>query len=267
MLKIGDFSKLSYISIRMLRYYDEYDILKPAFIDPNTNYRFYNVEQLGIANMINKLRLLGFSNKDIKEILINKDFDEHFNNKILELQNMIDKIKKTTKEIEILINADITKLEYNVIKKVVPKRKVASLRKVIPSYIDESILWNELFEEIKNKNIDITNNCRAIAIYHDSEYKDKNVDIEVQIDVVNDNIDSELIKIYTTDEVEVASVTFNGSYDKMIDVTKSALLWMKLNEYRLKQPTFNIFHISPAQDSNPDNWITEACFIIEKGLI
>lgn len=267
MLKIGDFSKLSYISIRMLRYYDESDLLKPAFIDPDTNYRFYNVKQLGIANTINKLRLLGFSNKDIKEILDKKDIDRHFNNKILELQDMIDKIKNTTKEIETLINDDFTKLEYNVVKKVIPKRKVVSLRKIVPSYMDENILWNQLFEEIKDKNIGITNNCMAIAIYHDLEYKDNNIDIEVQIDVTNDVVDSELIKVYTTDEVEVASVTFNGSYDKMADVTKSVLLWMQLNGYQLKQPTFNIFHISPAQDSDPNNWITEACFIIEKGLI
>lgn len=52
MLKIGDFSKLSCISIRMLRYYDEQDILKLSFIDQTTKYRFYNVEQLATANLI-----------------------------------------------------------------------------------------------------------------------------------------------------------------------------------------------------------------------
>jgi DNA-binding transcriptional MerR regulator len=36
MFKIGEFSKLTQISIRMLRYYDEEGLLKPAFIDPYT---------------------------------------------------------------------------------------------------------------------------------------------------------------------------------------------------------------------------------------
>ena len=36
MLKIGDFSKLSGVSIRMLRYYDEIGLLKPVRIDPDT---------------------------------------------------------------------------------------------------------------------------------------------------------------------------------------------------------------------------------------
>ena len=39
MLKIGDFSKLSRVSIRMLRHYDEIGLLVPASTDPFTGYR------------------------------------------------------------------------------------------------------------------------------------------------------------------------------------------------------------------------------------
>ena len=72
MLKIGDFSKLSCISIRMLRYYDKQNMLKPSYIDEETGYRFYEITQLEEANMIMKLRSLDFSNKVIKEILNDK---------------------------------------------------------------------------------------------------------------------------------------------------------------------------------------------------
>ena len=46
MLKIGEFSRLSRISIRMLRHYDEAGILKPQSVDPVTGYRFYGEQQL-----------------------------------------------------------------------------------------------------------------------------------------------------------------------------------------------------------------------------
>ena len=39
MFKIGEFSKLTQVSIRMLRYYDEMGLLKPSQVDPWTNYR------------------------------------------------------------------------------------------------------------------------------------------------------------------------------------------------------------------------------------
>ena len=46
MLKIGLFSKLSRVSIRMLRYYDEIGLLHPAYIDPESDYRYYREDQL-----------------------------------------------------------------------------------------------------------------------------------------------------------------------------------------------------------------------------
>ena len=55
-LKIGDFSKLSRVSIRMLRYYDEKELLKPAEIDASTGYRYYREDQLPVIGRIVALR-------------------------------------------------------------------------------------------------------------------------------------------------------------------------------------------------------------------
>ena len=52
MFKIGEFSKLSRISIRMLRHYDEIGLLVPEHIDPWTGYRQYAAAQLLTASRI-----------------------------------------------------------------------------------------------------------------------------------------------------------------------------------------------------------------------
>ncbi len=49
MLRIGDFSTLSRITIHMLRHYDEIGLLKPALCDEFTGYRYYNEDQLPVA--------------------------------------------------------------------------------------------------------------------------------------------------------------------------------------------------------------------------
>ena len=49
MLKIGEFSKLSRVSIRMLRYYDAIGLLKPAETDRFTDYRYYSEAQLPVV--------------------------------------------------------------------------------------------------------------------------------------------------------------------------------------------------------------------------
>ena len=63
MLKIGEFSKLSRISVRMLRHYDEIGLLKPAEIDRFTDYRYYREDQLPMAGRIAALKDMGFSLK------------------------------------------------------------------------------------------------------------------------------------------------------------------------------------------------------------
>ena len=52
MFKIGDFSKLGQVSVRMLRHYDQLGLLKPGQIDKFTGYRYYAVEQLVRLNRI-----------------------------------------------------------------------------------------------------------------------------------------------------------------------------------------------------------------------
>ena len=49
---ISEFAKLRGININSLRYYEKLGILKPAYIDENTNYRYYSVEQISLLNKI-----------------------------------------------------------------------------------------------------------------------------------------------------------------------------------------------------------------------
>ncbi|MFE0558831.1 MerR family DNA-binding transcriptional regulator [Paenibacillus sp. NPDC058910] len=46
MMKISAFAKVSGISIKTLRYYDELGLLKPAHVDEQSGYRYYSEEQL-----------------------------------------------------------------------------------------------------------------------------------------------------------------------------------------------------------------------------
>jgi DNA-binding transcriptional MerR regulator len=68
-ISIGNFSRLSGLSIRTLRLYDELDVLTPVFTDPNTKYRRYSLDQLGVAHQIFALRAFGHSLPEIRLLL------------------------------------------------------------------------------------------------------------------------------------------------------------------------------------------------------
>jgi len=141
MLKIGDFSKLSRISIRMLRHYDEIGLLVPKSTDSFTGYRYYGEDQLPIAGQINSLKDMGFSLATIGEIL--KIYDDP--QKLAEFLSVKQaEVEAEAKEIAhrlLLLKTAIkrlrkdgTTMSYNVTLKTLPERYVASVRQIIPSY-------------------------------------------------------------------------------------------------------------------------------------
>lgn len=65
---IGEVSKLMNISIKALRYYDKINLFKPAYIDPNTNYRYYDDSQLYLLDLIKSLKYIGIPLKEMKKV-------------------------------------------------------------------------------------------------------------------------------------------------------------------------------------------------------
>src|SRR5689334_1769532 len=69
MLKIGDFARVGQVSIATLRHYDQYGLLKPNALDPETGYRYYSLDQLSRLNRILALKDLGFPLEQIAHFL------------------------------------------------------------------------------------------------------------------------------------------------------------------------------------------------------
>ena len=95
--KIGDFSKLTNLSIRTLIYYDDIDLFKPKEIDLFTNYRYYSSDQLEELQAIKDLQDIGFTLEEIKQYKNNLDNNIMLKKKEELLQNIKeyeDKIRK-----------------------------------------------------------------------------------------------------------------------------------------------------------------------------
>ncbi|MDU5007752.1 MAG: MerR family transcriptional regulator [Streptococcus sp.] len=65
----GEISKLSSISLKTLRYYDEIGLLKPKYVNKENNYRYYSIEQLTTIDLIKLFKSTGMALALIKEIL------------------------------------------------------------------------------------------------------------------------------------------------------------------------------------------------------
>src|ERR1700746_1743579 len=72
MFSIGELSRPGRVSVRMLRHYDAIGLIRPACVDPDTGYRFYQASQLDELNRAIALKDLGFSLQQVQAILDEK---------------------------------------------------------------------------------------------------------------------------------------------------------------------------------------------------
>ena len=267
MLKIGDFSKLSRVSIRMLRHYDDIGLLKPAEIDHFTGYRYYREEQLFVISRITALKDMGFPLADIIRLLeIYDDRDKLEPFLAAQQKELAAQARETEYKLMLLESArkrlrKENSMGFDVTVKTIPERYAATVRMVIPRYEDEGMAWG-MMAECKQPLVP-TEPCYAVAEFLDPEFKEENVEIMVSMAVKGKYQDTEHVKFQTLPAVKVASCVVKGSYQQMGEAYATAVAWIRDNGYTISGPMFNIYHVGPADTQNPDEYVTEACFPVE----
>lgn len=271
MLRIGEFSKLSRVSIRMLRHYDEIGLLHPAAIDPFTGYRSYSEDQLPTVGRITALRDMGFGLTTIGELLANRGNPEALERQLeARRRDLLAELADIQRRLRLLDTAqarlrkDDSTMEYTVNRKTLPQRQAACLRMTIPAYDREGDLWHLMMKETAPLHLQPDDPCYCSVVFHDGEYKEKDVDVEAQKTVRGTYPDTEHVTFRTLPSVTFASTTFQGPYDKIGEANTAVAAWIRDNGYTYAGPSFNIYHVSPHETDNPEEFITEVCYPIQK---
>ena len=271
MLKIGDFSKMTRISVRMLHHYDEIGLLKPQRVDDFTGYRYYEEQQLLEAGRIRALREMGFGLSSISVLLSQyqnaQEIEAFLRKHRAEMEAQAQEIQRKL----VLIDSTLCWLGkdgkmsgYDVTLKVLPEQYVASVRQVLPSYEEEGLLWKVLMEETAPLGMRDGSPCYTRAIFHDGEFKERDVDVEVQKSVQGTYPDTEHVKFKTVPPIQIASAIYKGCYEQISEVNGAVAKWICDNGYELDGLFFNIYHVSPYETQNPEEFVTEVCYPVKK---
>jgi len=138
MFLIGEFSKISRVSKRLLHYYDEIGLLKPAHIDPQTGYRYYSAKQLPRLNRILALKELGLTLDSIAGMMQADVSDEEIQGMLLlkkaEVEQTVLEEVQRLRRIEARLQQNQRSDEaLDVVVKSIPAQLFLSIRAVIPS--------------------------------------------------------------------------------------------------------------------------------------
>jgi len=270
MFKIGEFSKLTQVSIRMLRYYDETGLLKPAKIDKFTSYRLYSSDQIPVLNKIIFLRDLGFNVSEISNMLMlwkDELIINQLENKYLEIEKVIKEEQERLSKIE-LAKRDITEkkidINYNVLLKSIPSYPVLSLRRIVPDYYAEGQLWIEMSDYANKNNIPIA--TETFTIYHDLDYREKDVDIEICTPVARSLKNTGDFMFRNTEAVSIMACTMvYGSFKNIAGAFRAVADWLQEhNQYKMAGQSRQIVHRGPWNEECPDNYLIEIQIPLEK---
>ena len=271
MFKIGDFSKLSQVSVRTLRYYEEMGLLKPVEVDRFTSYRYYSVDQLPRLNRILALKDLGFSLEQITQLLdeglppaqirgMLRMRQAEIREQVEEEQARLARVEARLRQIE----QENTMSTYDVIIKKIEPQTVASLREVIPVPQDVGKMFDKMFAYLGQRGVRPAG--PPSAIWHDPDYHEGDIDTEVAVPITEALPDSGGVKTVQLPGVaNMACAIHQGSYEGFSQAYAAIMGWIAANGYRVAGPIREIYLRGPGPTpTDPSTYITEIQVPVEK---
>ncbi len=263
MFRIGEFSKIAQVSIRMLRYYDEQKLLIPSAVNSENGYRMYEAKQIEQLNRIVLLRDMGFGVKEIRAMLSDWNPDllkSYLSEQLDKTQDAIRTEKNRLQQLQGFMR-DLEKQQkqpdIQIVMKQLPAQQVVSIRRVMKDYYCERDLWMEMGETLKSiKNLET---YPSFSIYHDLDYREQEVDIEVCIAMEQAILPAGAVISRQVDCVDCAACfMIYGSYSNISYAYKEFAFWLEQHsEYRMQGENRQICHIGGCHTDNPAEYITE----------
>ena len=154
--------------------------------------------------------------------------------------------------------------EHEVVIKKVDPFMAATIRDVLPNYGSLGALLGEAFAELGRLGVSPAG--PPLAIYHDHEYREQDVDVEVVVPIAGTNLpDHERLKFrQIPGEESMASMIMKGSYEGFTATYQDIMSWIITNGYEISGPNREIYLRGPESGPDTSAYLTEIQFSLKK---
>jgi len=263
MLKIGEFSKLSHLTVKALRFYEKAGILMPAATDEWTGYRYYETKQLTTAARIKAYRQLDLSIEDIKAIFGGADAEKILSAKAAALTAERSRIDGLLNAIHQILEEN--EMKYQVTEKTVPAALVYSAETVLESYGD-IMQWIPSVGAAclaLNPGIQCAEPPYEFCEYPDGEFKEKDVQVRHSEAVTSRGRENDLIKFREIPETKVLSIFHKGPYEAIGEAYAFLMNYAEQNGYQIAGLARECYIDGIWNRESPADWLTEIQLPIE----
>jgi DNA-binding transcriptional MerR regulator len=264
MFTIGEFSKISGIPVRTLRFYHEKGLLVPSAVDIETGYRSYDEWNEEVARVIVALRNLEFSLDDIAEILAgatdDADILEHLERQRLAVADRLQHFRDVLQHIDQIISEqrrarEETKMTadgYEIQEQRLGPILVAGAR-MTGRYEQIGDGLGKLYRRVGRHVAG-----KPLCLYYDCEYREENADFEPCIPLKKTvNVDG--VSVRELPGGTFVTLIHRGPYQELGRSYARVLKYAKDRGYEVTLPTREVYLKGPGMifRGNPKKYLTE----------
>ena len=257
LLSIGTFAKMSRLSIKALRLYDQLEILQPCYIDPQSGYRHYEAEQLPNARMIRTLRDMDMPLATIRQVLAAyADSPAQAEALVRDYVSMqrkwFEQIQQQVASFIQLIQQEIQPMSLEVNVRTIPPQQVLSVtRRVKVDKLESTI--HETVDRLKSMLASQNGGGvdAPFGIYHGAINEQDNGPIEICLPVNGDLKGEGEVEVKQLQGGKAACVTLRGAqcaFPAVLSGYDATAEWIQKNGYEIAESPREVWHTPPGED-------------------
>lgn len=265
---IGEFSRITGLSVKALRLYHEKGVLIPARVDLDTGYRYYNQQDIERARVVLRLRNFEFSLEDIREILDHcadeADLVQYLEEQRRSLERRMAVLREKMRALDQAIRQEkeapmvAQTGSFDVEEKTVAPQLIAGVR-MKGKYSDcgkgFALIGKRLGRHLCGK---------PLNLYYDGEYREDDADLEACIPV-RKAVSAEGISVRELPGGRCVSLLHEGPYEELGRSYAKILAYVRGKGYKTVLPTREVYLKGPGMflRGNPQKYLTEIQILIE----
>jgi DNA-binding transcriptional MerR regulator len=262
MYGIGEFSRITGLSVKTLRFYHAKDVLVPASIDDSSGYRYYDHSNAEKARIISHLRNMEFPLNEIKEILDNYDdqadildyLEQHKN----AIQTRMRNYKKIALSLDKIISSEreaimtMKNSTFEVHEETLDKMLIAGVR-MQGKYSDCGKGFAHIAKKF-GRHID----GKPLCLYYDNECRPDDATFEACFPIRKGKEVSG-VSVRQLPPIRCVSLLHKGPYDQLGRSYAKILEYVKSKAYEIILPTREVYLKGPGMilKGNPQKYLTQ----------
>jgi DNA-binding transcriptional MerR regulator len=257
-LSIGEFSRITHLSIKTLRHYHEAGLLQPAHVDSQTSYRYYSLDQVPTAQVIHRFRELGMPVREVSELIAIADpaaraalIYQHLER----LETQLDQTRAAVVSLRRLLDPDPAPLQVH--RRRDPATTVAAIRDVVSA--DDVLAWYDSAMAELDAVLAATGATRTgpPGGLYDNELFTQERGVAVVYIPVADPPSHGAVKPLVIPPTDLVTTIHIGPHDD-IDVTYGALgSYVSQQALQVAGPVRETYHVGPRDTDDSSTWRTE----------